>query len=105
MTLPNTFGTKTAATGQQLDSNFATVAAYINDPTNRNNYAVDSGSTNTIALSFVPGLQFLLPLGIGLLIGGLMSFLVKTPKRDSSQFEKNPETGVIQAVTTYQNAL
>lgn len=52
--VPNTFASAVTATGQQLDSNFSTLVAYINDPTNRNNYAVDSGSTNTVALAFSP---------------------------------------------------
>lgn len=52
--VPNTFASAVTATGQQLDSNFSTLVAYINNPTNRNNYAVDTGGTNTIALSFSP---------------------------------------------------
>ncbi len=56
VSVPNSFANAVTATGQQLDSNFSTVAAYINDPTNRNNYAVDSGSTNTIALAFSPAI-------------------------------------------------
>ena len=56
LSVPNSFANAVTATGQQLDSNFTTAAAYINDPTNRNNYAVDSGGTNTIALSFSPAI-------------------------------------------------
>lgn len=48
------FSAATSATGAQLDGNFSTIVAYINDPTNRNNYAADTGSTNTVALSFSP---------------------------------------------------
>ncbi len=54
--VPNSFANAVTATGQQLDSNFSTIVAYINDPTNRNNYAVDSGGTNTIAIAFVPAI-------------------------------------------------
>jgi hypothetical protein len=50
----NAFTSVTSATGAQLDANFNTIVAYINDPTNRNNYAADTGSTNTIALTFAP---------------------------------------------------
>src|SRR5262245_46658956 len=52
--VPNTFASAVTATGQQLDTNFGTIVAYINDPTNRNNYAADTGGTNTIALAFSP---------------------------------------------------
>jgi hypothetical protein len=38
----------------QLDANFSTVVAYLNDPTNRNNYAADSGSANTYAVAISP---------------------------------------------------
>lgn len=48
------FAAATSATGAQLDGNFSTIVAYINDPTNRNNYVADSGTTNTIALTFSP---------------------------------------------------
>lgn len=56
VSVPNTFANAVTATGAQLDANYSTLVAYINDPTNRNNYAVDSGGTNTIALSFSPAI-------------------------------------------------
>ena len=52
--VPNTFASAVTATGAQLDANYATIVAYINDPTNRNNYAADTGTTNTVAISFAP---------------------------------------------------
>lgn len=54
LTIANAFTNAVTATGAQLDANFGSVTAYINDPTNRNNYAPDTGGTNTIALSFSP---------------------------------------------------
>lgn len=50
----NTFQSAVTATGLQLDNNFATIVAYINDPTNRNNYAADSGNTATFAIALSP---------------------------------------------------
>lgn len=52
----NLFASAVTATGAQLDANYSTIVAYINDPTNRNNYAVDTGSTNTVVLTFAPPL-------------------------------------------------
>lgn len=52
--IPNQFASAVTATGQQLDADFNTVTAYINDPTNRNNYGADTGATNTVAISFSP---------------------------------------------------
>ena len=52
--VPNTFASAVTATGLQLDTNFNTVVAYINNPLNRNNWATDSGNTNTIVLTFSP---------------------------------------------------
>lgn len=54
LSVPNTFASAVTATGAQLDANYGTITAYINDPTNRNNYAADTGSTNTVAIAFVP---------------------------------------------------
>lgn len=51
----NTFQSAVTATGLQLDQNYSTIVAYLNDPTNRNNYAADgSGGTNTVVLTFAP---------------------------------------------------
>jgi hypothetical protein len=53
--VPNSFANAVTATGAQLDANYNTLVAYINDPTNRNNYVTDSGgATNTVVLSFAP---------------------------------------------------
>jgi hypothetical protein len=52
--VPNTFASAVTATGAQLDANYSTIVAYINDPTNRNNYAADGAATNTVALTFSP---------------------------------------------------
>lgn len=52
--VPNTFANAVTATGLQLDNNFNTVVAYLNDPLNRNNYAADTGNTNTVVLTFSP---------------------------------------------------
>lgn len=52
--VPNTFASAVTATGLQLDANYNTIVAYLNDPTNRNNYAADTGNTNTIALAAAP---------------------------------------------------
>ena len=50
----NTFASAVTATGLQLDNNFSTIVAYLNDPTNRNNYAADAGATNTVVTTFAP---------------------------------------------------
>lgn len=52
--VPNTFANAVTATGLQLDQNYNTIVAYLNEPLNRNNWAVDSGTTNTIVLTFSP---------------------------------------------------
>lgn len=52
--VPNTFQNAVTATGLQLDQNFNTFTAYLNDPTNRNNFAVDGSSTNTVVVNFSP---------------------------------------------------
>lgn len=52
--VPNSFQAAVTATGLQLDQNFATVSAYINNPLNRNNYANDSGTTNTFSIALNP---------------------------------------------------
>ena len=52
--VPNTFQNAVTATGLQLDNNFGTIVAYLNDPLNRNNYAADTGNTNTVVLTFSP---------------------------------------------------
>ena len=55
LVVPNAFANAVTATGAQLDADFNTVTAYINDPTNRNNYVADGGAaTNTISLTFSP---------------------------------------------------
>lgn len=55
LSIPNAFANAVTATGAQLDADFNTVTAYINDPTNRNNYVADGGAaTNTISLTFAP---------------------------------------------------
>lgn len=50
----NTFQSAVTATGLQLDQNYASLVSYANDPTNRNNYAADTGTTGTILVSFNP---------------------------------------------------
>lgn len=50
----NTFQSAVTATGLQLDQNYSTIVAYLNDPTNRNNYATDGGTTNTVVPTFAP---------------------------------------------------
>lgn len=57
LSIPNAFAAAVTATGLQLDNNFNTITAYINDPTNRNNYGTDSGGTNTIAIAFTPAVS------------------------------------------------
>lgn len=52
--VPNSFANAVTATGAQLDANFGTQVAYINDPTNRNNFAADGSATNTVILTFSP---------------------------------------------------
>src|SRR5262252_5218169 len=54
LSIPNQFATALSSTVGALDVNFNTITAYVNDPTNRNNYVADTGSTNTIALAFSP---------------------------------------------------
>lgn len=48
------FQNAVTATGLQLDNNFGNLVSYANDPTNRNNYIADSGTTNTVLLTFNP---------------------------------------------------
>lgn len=52
--VPNSFANAVTATGAQLDANYTTIVAYLNDPTNRNNYAADGAATNTVVLTFSP---------------------------------------------------
>lgn len=52
--VPNTFQAAVTATGLQLDQNYSTVVAYLNDPTNRNNFSADGGTTNTVVTTFSP---------------------------------------------------
>lgn len=53
--VPNAFANAVTATGLQLDQNNNTLTAYLNDPTNRSNYAADGSSgTNTVVLTFSP---------------------------------------------------
>lgn len=52
--VPTQFQNAVTATGLQLDTNFGTIVAYLNDPTNRNNYASAGGSTNTLNITFAP---------------------------------------------------
>lgn len=44
-----------------------------------------------IAASFIPGLQFLLPVGISMVIGGTLQLLAPTPTIDTLPDEVNPE--------------
>lgn len=48
------FANAVTATGAQLDANYGTIVAFLNDPTNRNNYAADGAATNTVNLTFSP---------------------------------------------------
>lgn len=52
--VPTQFQNAVTATGLQLDQNFNTLTAYLNDPTNRNSYAAAGGSTNTLNITFAP---------------------------------------------------
>lgn len=52
--VPNSFAAAVTATGAQLDANYSTIVSYVNDPTNRNNYAAGGAATNTVALTFAP---------------------------------------------------
>lgn len=52
--VPNSFASAVTATGAQLDANYTTIVAYVNNPTNRNNYAADGAATNTVVLTFAP---------------------------------------------------
>ncbi len=54
VSVPNQFVAAVTATGQQLDTNFATLAAYSNDPTNRNNFGVDTGTGGTYTVTINP---------------------------------------------------
>lgn len=55
--VPTQFQSAVTATGQQLDNNFSTIVAYLNDPTNRMNYGADGGSTNTLVINPTPALS------------------------------------------------
>lgn len=55
--VPNTFASAVTATGLQLDQNYSTIVAYLNEPLNRNNWATDSGNTNTVVLTFQPAVS------------------------------------------------
>ncbi len=48
------FANAVTATGLQLDNNYGSLVSYANDPTNRNNYAADAWTTNTIVLTYSP---------------------------------------------------
>ena len=50
----NTFANAVTATGLQLDQNYNALVDYLNQPLNRNNYAADTGNTNTVVLTFSP---------------------------------------------------
>lgn len=51
----NTFAAQTGNIPlAQLDTNYSDLVTYLNDPTNRTNYAGDTGTTNTIALAYTP---------------------------------------------------
>lgn len=52
--VPTTFANAVTATGAQLDANYTTIVAYVNDPTNRNNFAADGAATNTVNVTFAP---------------------------------------------------
>lgn len=53
--VPNTFASQSGNIPlQQLDTNFVSIIGYLNDPTNRNNYAADTGSANTYAVALSP---------------------------------------------------
>lgn len=59
ITVPNTFATQNGPIPlSQLDANFSTAYAAINDPSTYNNYLVDSGSANSIVASFAGGLTY-----------------------------------------------
>ena len=51
----NTFGSQNGPIPlAQLDTNFIDITGYLNNPYNRNNFALDTGTTNTIAISLNP---------------------------------------------------
>lgn len=52
--VPTQFQAAVTATGLQLDNNFSTIVAYLNDPTNRTNYGTDGGTTNTLVINPSP---------------------------------------------------
>lgn len=52
--VPNSFQNAVTATGLQLDNNFSANVSYLNDPTNRNNFATDGVATNTVNITFSP---------------------------------------------------
>lgn len=51
----NTFAAQTGDIPvSEIDTNFTNLVTYLNDPTNRGNYAADTGTTNSIAIAFSP---------------------------------------------------
>lgn len=54
--VPTQFQAAVTATGLQLDNNFNTIVGYLNDPTNRTNYAADGGTTNTLIINPSPAM-------------------------------------------------
>lgn len=52
--VPNSFAAAVTATGAQLDANYSTIVAYINDPTNRNNFGVAPAGAGTYAVTISP---------------------------------------------------
>lgn len=66
VTVATQFANAVTATGAQLDANFGTICAYINDPTNRNNFSGDGAATNTVVLTFSPPVVGGYTAGLGL---------------------------------------
>lgn len=54
VSIPNAFAAVTTATTPNLDANFNALASYINDPTNRVNWAADTGAVNDIVANYTP---------------------------------------------------
>lgn len=76
------FTAATTATGAELDGNFSTILYYINDPTNRNNYATDTGTTNSFAIACSPAVA-------GYTLGTWVTFRASTTNSGASTLNVN----------------
>lgn len=64
ITIPTTFGASTSGTTTQLDNNFTTGANALNNFNQYNNYLVDSGPANSLAVSIPVGTTGTLTAGL-----------------------------------------